>query len=240
MQSKRFMVLLAVLLFAFLFAAWNSHSAAPSAAARTAGDSTGVALRSFSEERIQEFKENRQFQYDQAPYYGENLLQLALKKLAALINDLFANKTGRDIILYGILAIMVILITLQLIRVRPAALFFKNTQTSQFAWGQQEAAYQPDKLENAREEAVRNGNYRQALRHLFTLAVLRLDEQGLLRFEPQKTVTEYLYELENSYKKHLFQELARHFEYVWYGNFAIDKETYRQLETVYNEKINRE
>lgn len=195
-----------------------------------AHDSTRTQVRHFDKQQIREFKHSRQFNYDEAPIYGDNILQLALRKILEQLTDFMGNKTNRDILLYSILGILVVFVVLQLLKIHPVALFMRNKPVNQFAYSRAEEGKDLEAIEQARQQALTEQNYRMALRHAFILALLNLEIQGFLQFEPQKTIPEYLNELKNSPKKQLLQELAAHFEYVWYGNFPISEQKYQQIE----------
>ncbi|RPD50344.1 DUF4129 domain-containing protein [Hymenobacter sediminis] len=72
-------------------------------------------------------------------------------------------------------------------------------------------------LEAELASAEQQHNYRLAVR-LGYLSVLRqLSDKGLIRWQPDKTNHDYLYELPAGALPEAFRELTRQFEYVWYG-----------------------
>jgi hypothetical protein len=105
----------------------------------------------------------------------------------------------------------------------------------------------PDKGEDLRnwqpEEpldlAIRNGQYRLALRILYLANLKLLIEKGILRPGLQKTNGDYVRELKDQGLKEDLRKLTAHFEYYWYGELPVTRaefSTYReQSDTFYNQ-----
>lgn len=198
-------------------------------------DST-LQLRRFDKEKVENFKQARQFQYEQAPYYGNNLLENILREIIQKLNSFFSNKTQRDVFLYTALGIILIFVALQILKVHPVSLFVKNKKTQPFYYGKAEGPFSENNLLQAKNRAVASNDYRNALRYLFSLALLKMDEYGHITYKPHKTVQDYLLELQDPKKQQYLRRLATHFEYGWYGNFTVTPETFQQMEKeLYNE-----
>jgi Domain of unknown function (DUF4129) len=61
------------------------------------------------------------------------------------------------------------------------------------------------------------GNYRLAVRLGYLQVLKQLTDQGLIRWQPDKTNHDYLFELPAGPLPDAFRELTRQFDYVWYG-----------------------
>lgn len=72
------------------------------------------------------------------------------------------------------------------------------------------------------EKAISNHNYRLAVRMLYLRSLKQLSDNGLIQWQPEKTNSTYVYELNNPSVRQSFVSLTRQFEYVWYGGFNID------------------
>jgi hypothetical protein len=70
------------------------------------------------------------------------------------------------------------------------------------------------------------------------MALKRLTEAEQIRWKADKTNRAYLNELTNLQLKQPFANIARLYEYVWYGEFDIHAEHYTDIETDFNE-LNR-
>ncbi len=76
------------------------------------------------------------------------------------------------------------------------------------------------------EKAVSQHNYRLAVRMLYLKCLKQLSDATLIKWQPEKTNSAYINELNDVVKRTAFKLLTRQFEYVWYGEFAIDGSTF--------------
>lgn len=85
------------------------------------------------------------------------------------------------------------------------------------------------------ERAVSQHNYRLAVRMLYLKCLKQLSDAHLIKWQIDKTNSAYIDELTNTYQRQLFQSLTLQFEYVWYGEFAIDGQTFKNINTVFQD-----
>ncbi len=81
------------------------------------------------------------------------------------------------------------------------------------------------------KQSLQNNNYRQAVRYQYLRTLHALAEKGFFELQPDKTNYQYVYELANKAHQNDFAALTLNYEYVWYGEFIIDEELYRKIET---------
>ena len=81
----------------------------------------------------------------------------------------------------------------------------------------------------ALEAAIQQRDYRLAVRILYLKTLQQLHQQSLIRYEPDKTNWEYVYELGNGPHRPAFTKLTRYFDYIWYGEFAVPDQTFHAL-----------
>lgn len=81
-----------------------------------------------------------------------------------------------------------------------------------------------DELRDAIERFAKEGNFREAIRHVYWLLLLRLHHMGVLYIEPNTTNHAYLSRLRRSTEAYpLFSELLARFERTWYGLYPCDR-----------------
>ena len=85
------------------------------------------------------------------------------------------------------------------------------------------------------ENAVSKTNYRLAVRLLYLKCLKRLSDAELIDWQIDKTNSAYVNELNNKEQKAAFGILTRQFEYVWYGEFLIDKQIYKNINSSFTE-----
>jgi hypothetical protein len=83
-------------------------------------------------------------------------------------------------------------------------------------------------IERHIEDAIRNGNYRLAIRWCFLKSLQLLNQKKQIAWQPYKTNVDYEYELKNSDLRERFSKLSHVFEYVWYGELATNEATFNK------------
>ncbi|MDO6760341.1 hypothetical protein Q4566_09045 [Tamlana sp. 2_MG-2023] len=74
--------------------------------------------------------------------------------------------------------------------------------------------------------AEKDANYRLAIRYYYLLVLKTLSINNLIKFEDDKTNSEYLSELHNTAFGKDFGYISYLYNYIWYGEFPVDIETY--------------
>jgi hypothetical protein len=87
-------------------------------------------------------------------------------------------------------------------------------------------------------KAYAAGDLRMAMRYLFLKTLQKLNARELIQFAADKTNTAYVRELPQA-KRNEFSSLALYYEYIWYGNITVQKQTFDGIENKFNEFLNR-
>jgi len=90
-------------------------------------------------------------------------------------------------------------------------------------------------FDNSIEEAINNHNYRLAVRLLYLKCLKQLSDASLIKWQPEKTNSSYVNELANAEQKAIFNSLTRRFEFIWYGEFSIDGQTFNRINLQFQE-----
>ena len=77
--------------------------------------------------------------------------------------------------------------------------------------------------------AIKNRNYRLAVRYLYLQTLIRLSEKKFIRVNSNKTNYEYVREVRNQKFANEFASLTLKYEYVWYGEYAVDEKLFEQI-----------
>jgi len=88
--------------------------------------------------------------------------------------------------------------------------------------------------------ALQNGKYRLAVRYQYLRTLHALAAKNFVQLAPDKTNFQYVREITNPVHQNEFAALTLHYEYVWYGEFDIEKSIYQKIEgnfTSLNKKI---
>jgi len=79
--------------------------------------------------------------------------------------------------------------------------------------------------------ALQHGNYRQAVRYQYLRTLHTLADKNFIELAPDKTNYQYVSELKNRDLQQAFAALTLNYEYVWYGEFNIDRDIYQKIES---------
>lgn len=79
-------------------------------------------------------------------------------------------------------------------------------------------------------------NFRTAIRYRFLYLLKKLSDKGLIEWNPEKTNSDYLQELQNKVNEEDFKKLNYIFENVWYGEYEINEQQYSNFKTEF-EKV---
>ena len=85
--------------------------------------------------------------------------------------------------------------------------------------------------------AYLKGEWKLAMRFLFLKTLQNLNNKELIRYSIDKTNSNYVRELPPA-TRNMFSSLALYYEYIWYGNAPVTKETFDAIENKFNEFLN--
>ena len=77
------------------------------------------------------------------------------------------------------------------------------------------------------------GDYRSAVRYQFLFILKKLSDKKLINWNPEKTNKDYAAELKAPHLKNDFSNLSYIFDYVWYGEFSIEEQSYQKFKNKY-------
>lgn len=84
-------------------------------------------------------------------------------------------------------------------------------------------------FEDELEKAIATGNHRLAVRLLYLKCLKGLNDAGRIKWEIDKTNSQYLNEMKHPEQKKQFGVLTRQFEYAWYGGFDVNAESFNKI-----------
>ncbi|AXG70482.1 hypothetical protein KORDIASMS9_02722 [Kordia sp. SMS9] len=84
------------------------------------------------------------------------------------------------------------------------------------------------------KEATTQSDFRLAIRYQYLNMLKRLSAAELIAFDPEKTNLDYTYEIQNEGLREQFQYTSYLYNYIWYGEFEIDKAQYEKAQESFN------
>lgn len=184
--------------------------------------------------RLQEISDMSIYKYD-TPAESPGLWQRFRNWLQQLVSGWVDNIWVQRILkAVGALALVVVLLLLinQISRGELRNAFVRssdNTIKAAAEWTENKSG---KPMRQLAREAVENGELSLATHYLYQHILELLSSSGLIRWMPHKTNEEYVAELRGNVIHEGFQRLTRIFEYVDYGEFEIDKDTFQKVENL--------
>lgn len=92
-------------------------------------------------------------------------------------------------------------------------------------------------LERRLEVALKEGNFKEAVRIYFIFIIKDLSEKKWITWEKDKTNFSYILEMRKRPQYNLFNDSVFIFEWVWYGNYQVTEENYKNWEKTFKKLL---
>lgn len=187
-----------------------------------------TVYRSVPDSVTARLKKEKDFAYANDPDYWKKPEQ---KKKSTASRDFFEwlfSSTAVRFVMYFILAFILLFAVYRI--VINNNLFFNPARKK--AELQEEVKEEVDKnqLDALIAAAVKENDYRKAVRFYFLKTLFDLDARGLIRYHPEGTNHEYLMQMGIHAKAGEFSYLTQVYEYVWYGGFTLQPAQFEGVE----------
>jgi ABC-type dipeptide/oligopeptide/nickel transport system permease component len=225
------------------FASKPAKAATPSLTLKT--DSSTIRVRNFIKDSLSAYSKQYEFQYIDGMGPGPSLWTRFWRWFWHLFDFLkfkhYATGSFLSIIFNFLKYLFIILglsalvfFILKMAGIDMFALFSKKSKTAALPYS--------ESLENIHEidfgleieKAVSQHNYRLAVRLLYLRSLKQLNDASLIDWQPDKTNSAFIDELNNPVQKDTFRVLTRQFEYVWYGEFPIDGNVFDRINLMFH------
>ncbi len=86
-------------------------------------------------------------------------------------------------------------------------------------------------------DTINAGNHRLAVRYYYLWTLKQMSEKGIIEWIPEKTNTDYLYEIKSAQLKNEFEYLSYLYNYIWYGEFEMTIERFEDVKKSFDQTI---
>ena len=192
------------------------------------------------------FKDNysgSDFNYSINDTGGINLIQRVLRKFFNWLGDIFGfdidwiDYQTLEYIVYGLLGVIVLYLLIKFLLENPVSSVFKTETAAIEGFSYVEENIEQIDFENLISKALKEQNYRLATRYLYLKSLKSLANKQVIEWHYEKTNSDYLNEIKDSQLKTLFKRVSYIYDYVWYGEFPIDEESYNKNKADFNQLI---
>lgn len=197
-----------------------------------------------SSDIIKEYANDRRFSYikkapSPEPEHVDNSPNPFLMSLGRFIRFIFTSPVVRWILI-AIVAILVIWLIAKRGKVNMFAMLRKSKKEAKQSEDLEDIEDDLDvNFDKLIKSAIEQQNYRLAIRLHFLKNLKILSDKDLIKWNKKKTNNNYINEIANAELRKDYTQNARIFDYVWYGEFAIDETNYNVIFQQYDEFYNK-
>lgn len=200
-------------------------------------DSASIKVREFPEQDIQEFKNDPDFIYNRpvgdSLGWWDRLLYEIQRWLSDLTGDINLNWLYK-LILYVICPLILLYVILRLLKIPVLSLFYDPGGSRPASGRGLEDNIHHVNFDAEIKKKIENQHYREAVRYMYLKVLKDLTDQQIIRWFPGKTNHEYFDEINDPDLREQFKELTYYYEYIWYGDFPVDKNTLKKAKELAN------
>ena len=204
-------------------------------------DTTNVEPRTFEDD----FKDT----YDSSDYVYEveqsdgwftRLVEWLEQKIEELFNLSSRKKASEylrtmKLIFYGVIIILVVYFIVRAIMNGEGRwVFGKRSDKKLVQYEDIETNIHIVDFEALISEATINNDYRLAVRYQYLNMLKKMSTYEVISYDPEKTNLDYTYEIKNDTLREQFQYASYLYNYIWYGEFIIDKIQYNKASDSFN------
>jgi hypothetical protein len=213
------------------FSASSQISTQPNKVIPLKNDSSAVTLRNFDPQKIKDYSAQREFQYDEQAPVNMSWWDKFWKWIWSLLDGALENRYSGSFIKYLVILIVAALVIFAVIKVIGLDLniFAGKSKVVDVPYDESLENIHEISFNEEIEKAIANRNYRLAVRLLYLRSLKLLNDRELIDWQPEKTNQAYIDELIDLERKQQFKVLTLQFEYIWYGDFSIDKENFNGI-----------
>ena len=208
-------------------------------------DSSKVAVRNFNAKALERYLQDPNFNYTDKPK-TESLWDRFWRFFWNFIHNLFGSRepskggAPSPVITYLLLALITGLLIYVVIRIIGLDnIFNRESRSIQIPYSESLENIHEITFDEQIERALAAHNYKLAVRLLYLRSLKQLSDAGLIHWQMEKTNAAYINELANSDHRQSFGILTRQFEYVWYGDFPVDGQSFQHINAQFHDFKNR-
>jgi hypothetical protein len=187
-------------------------------------------VRKVSEKVVDSLKQDEDFAYANDDSY---LKQRQAEEPDNSFGDgLYTFFRGNNVrtITYILIALFFIFIIYRIVVKNKLFLFYSSKKVRGID-DEEEEDIRDENIDDKINKAVKERDYRNAIRYYYIKGLQLLNNRGLIRYHAQATNHEYVYQLSQNPVAGDFRFLTQVYDFVWYGEFAVNDEQFIRLQS---------
>ncbi len=193
----------------------------------------------FSEETIQNFKEDPDYDYSEAiaeDHWWTKFKRYIRLQWQRFLDWMFGDYEAPlllaillDILPYLLLGLLLAFVLYLFGKINPGNYIFGTPDGGEIHFTEEEKIIKTRDIKKLIEKAVASENYRLAVRYHFLYLLQQLSREEIVIYDPAKTDEEYVQEISDGELQGHFRKASRIYDYVWYGDFTPTASDYQKI-----------
>lgn len=203
-------------------------------------DSSKISPAKFDKRAISDYKEQKEFQYDELEVRQLSLWERFWMWFWKMINRLFVGAASNTISKYFFIGLGIALLVFLIVKMIGAKnIFTKKPLETILPYDVLNENIHEIDYDKELQRLVGEGKFRLAVRLLYLRALKKLSDAQIIQWQPDKTNYNYLTEISKPELKNGFSDLTLQFDYIWYGDFPIDADKFEPIKQSFNQFNNQ-
>lgn len=205
-------------------------------------DSSDVQIRIPDESVLEKYFNDPDYFYDKEIDESKNIFERFIDWVNNQLNALRrgdAYNTTIDVLIIILIIIGVFMVVTAFVKVRTRNIYDNRKRSSFTAEEVELQNLDVSDYKNLIDSALRDEDYRLAVRFSFIKMLNHLNNKGLIILSKNKTNYDYLIELNELKIRDNFRKVLNGFEWIWYGELEINKNDFNayksELNKIYTE-----
>ncbi|WP_306352842.1 DUF4129 domain-containing protein [Flavobacterium sp. '19STA2R22 D10 B1'] len=208
-------------------------------------DHSAVKLQKFEKNFQQKYTDD-DFQYKPRAV-EQNMWQRFVTWLKNTLSKLFSfggdGPSGKVIeITLKVLAVIVIIFVIYLIvkaimNKEGQWIFGRSSDKKIIRYDEIEKQIHLIDFEKLIQNSLQSGERRLSIRYYYLWLLKKMAEKEIIEWDPEKTNSDYLYEIKNEALKSEFSYLSYLYNYIWYGEFDLDEPAFEKAKIAFEKAI---
>lgn len=194
----------------------------------------------FEEHQIDQYKSQRAFEYLNAAEkdtWWTRFKEWVNKRYHQILDWLFGDYQANTILAFFLKLLPYLLVMAiaafgvwLFTRLNPGNYLLAPKEEPEVFLSEEEKIIKSENISDLIEKAIRDGDYRLAVRYYYLQLLRQLNAKELIHYEFQKTDTEYLNELRKEHFRPELKKLMRIYDFIWYGSFPISEDDFQKTQ----------
>lgn len=194
----------------------------------------------ITKEDLKQYTNNDDFNYEETVADEDSLWVKFKRWVISLLMRLLSFFFGMDaasgilwfiirVVPYIILAVLIFLLLRVFLKMNSRNLLYGEQKKSEILFTDEEQIIKNEDINALITEAVKQQDYRLAIRYYYLLAIKELSQHNIIEWQQQKTNKDYIKEIQTNTLQTQFEKITRIYDYVWYGEFEVDAIKFENL-----------